>query len=167
MVGHASEHHQPGQNLYHIGRPYAAGSPDRQTLSAVFVDGGQQPHPCAVMEPQVHEVAGPGQSRPAVIRGRCRQERKTRSRIWRGTATSAHLHAPENAVTFSDRPRVEGRLENGLFKKTGSAWGAPEKPNFPATQHSGSPPSKSPIQTHQSKTFSRVIKVDILTFNHV
>ena len=59
MVGHASEHHQLGQRLYHTGRPYAAGSPDRQTLSAVFVDDGQQPHSFALMEPRVHDFTGP------------------------------------------------------------------------------------------------------------
>ena len=59
MVGHASRHHQFGQRLYHIGRPYAARSPGRQTLPVVFVDDGQQLHSCAAMEPQVHEVVGP------------------------------------------------------------------------------------------------------------
>ena len=58
-------------------------------------------------------------------------------------------------------------LKMAFFEKIGSAWGAPKKPNFPPTQHSGLPPSKSPIQTHQSKPFSHVIKVDILTLYRV
>ncbi len=59
MVGSASEYNQHGEHLDHTGRPYAAGSPDPRTRPAVFVDKGQQPHPCAVIEPQMHEVVDP------------------------------------------------------------------------------------------------------------
>ena len=40
MVGRASEHHQFGRRLYHVGKPYAERSQERQTRPAVFVGDG-------------------------------------------------------------------------------------------------------------------------------
>ena len=59
MVGHSPDHHQLGEHLYHIGRPFAVTSPDRQIFPGVFVHDRQQRHPSAAMEPYLHEVVGP------------------------------------------------------------------------------------------------------------
>ena len=58
MFRNSPGHHQFVEHLGHIGRPYAAGSPDLQALPRISIHDCQQSHPSAMLRSQLALLQG-------------------------------------------------------------------------------------------------------------